>query len=121
MYSYKDGKRVYEYVHGGEEIDGEVIGFTKDLSEENEIVIKTSCKSDDICGSLVIVDNGEESRGSAYKIISSEKIGEKVVLDIGRVTLIRGYEDIMKPEKGYVYSIREGQKIRIPITKEVQM
>ncbi|MBQ6845500.1 MAG: heparinase II/III family protein [Oscillospiraceae bacterium] len=121
VYSYKDGKRVYEYVHGGEKIDGEVIGFTKDLSEENEIVIKTSCKSDDICGSLVIVDNGEESRGSAYKIISSEKIGEKVVLDIGRVTLIRGYEDIMKPEKGYVYSIREGQKIRIPITKEVQM
>ncbi len=117
VYSFEKGKEVYEYTHGNEVISGEILDFTRELSEKNEIIIKAKVTPEKLCGRIISIDNGEK-RGSAYKILDAKKKGKNIALDIGRVTLIREYKNSMKPEKGYIYNIKEGQHFEIALTEE---
>ncbi|MBQ9985185.1 MAG: S-layer homology domain-containing protein [Oscillospiraceae bacterium] len=131
VYSLSNGNNTYKYV-----IDGDIIGeavetkaaivgtvrnFTKELSAENTIEISTEeAVSDEELASLanrvVIIDNESGMRDGAYKILSAERNGENIVLNTGRVSMIRKYVDMYKPELGYVYTIAAGQEVTIPLS-----
>lgn len=116
--SFADDEKTVEYAHGEKNITGKICGFTKAFAERNEIFIEGEADPEALAGCLITVENGEETRGGAYKILGAERRGEHIALDIGRVTLIRKFRDAMKPEKGYVYNIREGQSYNIALTSE---
>lgn len=119
--SFENGKKVYEYVHGEKVVSGKVADFTKELSKENLIAIRTDADVDDITGKLVVIENGKENRDGAYKILDVTKDGGNAVVNVGRVTLIRSYKDSMEPEKGYIYNISEGQDAKISISTELYL
>ncbi|MBQ2741543.1 MAG: S-layer homology domain-containing protein, partial [Oscillospiraceae bacterium] len=131
VYSVENGKNTYKYV-----IDGDIIGeeletkpaivgtvrnFTKELSAENTIEISTEEAVSDaelasLANRVVIIDNETGMRDGAYKILSAERSGENIVLNTGRVSMIRKYVDMYQPELGYVYTIAEGQDAVIPLS-----
>ena len=131
VYSVENGKNTYKYV-----IDGDIIGeeletkpaivgtvrnFTKDLSAENTIEISTEEAVSDaelasLANRIVVIDNETGMRDGAYKILSAERSGENIVLNTGRVSMIRKYVDMYQPELGYVYTIAEGQDAVIPLS-----
>ncbi len=113
--SFAGGEKALEYSLGEKKITGKVCGFTKELSEENEIIIESEENPEIFAGRIIAIDNGAETRGGAYKILGAEKRGDKLALDIGRVTLIRRFRNAMKPEDGYIYNIKEGQHFEIAL------
>ncbi len=131
VYTMKDGKNTYKYVLDGDiigeptgtkkAINGTVIDFTKELESSNTIEISTEeTVSDeelaDLANRVVIIDNDEGMRDGAYKILSAERKGDNILLNTGRVTAIRKYVDMYKPELGYVYTIAAGQEVTIPLS-----
>lgn len=118
VYTFESGINTYTYVHDADAITGEVVGFTREFSEENEIVINADADPEKLAGKLIIIDNGADTRGGAYKILSAKRAGESIALDIGRVTLIRKHKNAMNPGEGYIYNIARGQRFKIPLTAE---
>lgn len=116
--SFADGEKTFEYSLGEKKVTGKVCGFTKEFSEKNEIIIESEENPEIFAGRIITVDNGKATRGGAYKILGAERRGDKLALDIGRVTLIRKFKDAMKPDEGYIYNIKEGQHFEIALTSE---
>ena len=135
VYTIQNDENTYNYVHDGDiigkpienakrAIEGEVVSFTKEHLEENEIVIApangavTDEELENLAGRLVVVDNGAETRSGAFNIVGADRItgSDNICLDIGRITPIRQYVDPYKPEDGFIYMIAEGQSARIPLS-----
>ncbi|MBE6911187.1 MAG: hypothetical protein E7473_01570 [Ruminococcaceae bacterium] len=122
IYSYvHDGDIIGEKAEGRYEIAGIVKTFTDTPEFENEIRIlpeamPTESELSEIVGKYVIIDNGAETRGGAYRIEGAKAEGDDLVLDIGRITPIRKYADAKNPEAGYVYLLASGMKARIPLS-----
>ncbi len=135
VYTIQNGENTYSYVHDGDiigkpienakgAIEGEVVSFTKEHLEENEIVIApangavTEEELGSLAGRLVVVDNGDLNRGGAFKIEGAYRIenSDNIRLDIGRITTIRKYADAYDFDAGYIYLIAEGQNARIPLS-----
>jgi oligo-alginate lyase len=137
VYSLRDGKPVYGSLHGGTTlgplpglesgraaVTGRLADFTRDLSDSNQLVLtldrdlSADERPDHLTGSFVYVDNDGE-RNAAYRITKAALDGDgRLVLDIGDVTTIRGYQDSEDFSKGYVYDIAVGAAARIPLTRE---
>ncbi|MBQ2743149.1 MAG: S-layer homology domain-containing protein [Oscillospiraceae bacterium] len=117
-----DGTVLGEKISASSEISGTVKAFTKTLEFENEIIITPETKVSDaeiaaLAGEYVYIDNGEKGRSGSYEIFSASRSTEDpgdIVINTGMVTLIRKYADPYRQEKGYLYTIAEGQKARIP-------
>lgn len=127
--SEKDGKIIGQYTHDAEyckfkdqvilsensSVYGTVSGFTKEMSVKNYITVKPE---KDICpdklvGKYVEIET-DKIRNGFYEILSARCIGQnEVALDIGDITLIRCYKDPEDFEKGFVYNIFEGAKVKI--------
>ncbi len=133
VYTVENGKNTYRYICDGDVLDGKigelsaicgtVRNFTHTHSEENEIVFEADCELPEkvlknLIGRIAVVDNGNEARNGAYTIKGVSRVGRMITLNIGRTTLIRSFKETMKPEKGYVYNISVGQRIRIPLSYE---
>ena len=129
-----DKKNIYSYVNDGDIIcntadmqsytphdykayTGTVDSFTKELSWENKIYVKTSDTVDTskIIGNAVYVNNDGVQSG-AYMIKDAVQNGDILELDIGTVSAIRSYADVNDFDKGYVYNIGIGQGVTIPIS-----
>ncbi len=102
---------------------GKVQSFTKVVSYKNEMTVELDGAISEetlkkLNGKYVFVDNsGEEFvRNGAYRIENAELDGDKLTLDVGEVTFIRKYIDSTNPGEGYVFNIKEGQSIRIPLS-----
>ncbi|WP_409343107.1 OmpL47-type beta-barrel domain-containing protein [Paenibacillus sp. MBLB4367] len=133
VYSVQEDGRVSTYVHDGSYIGksgevlqdrtgavtGTVADFTKELSQQNEIIVDApglSGSPADLIGKSIIIQN-DRVRNAAYLIKGVSVLnGSRLKLDIGDITLIRSYKDSKDFSKGYVYDIAESAAFRIPLT-----
>ena len=126
VYSLNDnGVVIYRYVNDGDIIGeetgktaaykGEVVTFEKALTTNNYIDVKLDCDDiSDIVGRHIYISNGGE-QNAVYAINDATPLENgNVRLDIGMISLIRGHQDIMDTDAGYVYNISERQKFTIP-------
>jgi len=102
-------------------VTGQVMGFTKELSIHNKIIVKLD---KDICpGTLIgthIDIETDKIRNGFYEILSAELNEQGLYeLNIGDISLIRAFEDPADKGKGYRYNISEGAKMRIALAKEI--
>ena len=135
VYTVQNGRCTYQFLN-----DGDILGDTKDvqgaiegtvktftqgdeLSFENEIVMTlespreyTAEELDSLKNKYIYVANGVSTRSGTYKIEGVTQSGDDLIVDVGDVTLVRKYADASDPSKGFVYTIKEGQKARIPLT-----
>ena len=120
------GEKVYAYVNDGDlfgeatgvaAYTGAVVNFTKEIAFENEIEVRfeQAVDVDAIVGRYVYVENAANPN-SVYRIQSAAVKGENVVLQLGNTTLVAELVDRYHPEEGFVYSIEEGGKVRIPLS-----
>jgi len=125
VYSYLSDGEVLSFVEDTETEEavpaytGTVKAFTEELSLENSIVYTPSegqtVNVESLSGKYVYVENDGVQSG-AYKIEgASENAEGDIVLDIGEVSVVRGYLDPLNSALGYVYNISEGQSLRIPL------
>ncbi len=136
FYSEKNGKLLYANLSDGalfyesnvklfdqmtSAITGVVKGFTKNLRDENQIMIETKKPLREcLKGRTIFVKTGKDKQ-TAYPIEESRNIDDAtIVLDIGDITLIHQWQDINDLSKGYRYAISEGNEIRIPLTYSVE-
>lgn len=136
VYSEKDGKTEYRYVHDGSymapignevepfagALTGTVIGFTKALAFQNDIVVEMNMNgvsTDALAGASIYVAN-DGVRNGAYRIRGATDLGDnRYKLDIGDITLIRGYKNPANFAEGYRYDIEENASFRIPLTRQI--
>ncbi len=121
------GEKIYAYVHDGNvigeekdirgEISGMVKDFTRELSLENAIFIKTDDEVDvaSLNNKYVFVENDGDQNG-VYKIESAEKTDDGIKLNIGAVSVIRNYRDENDTSLGFVFNIAKGQNASIPLS-----
>lgn len=121
------GRNVYSYINDGDIIGdmtgvgaytGTVIGFTKDFIAENNITVQLNQKPEDVeslVGKYVYI-NSTSRRNTVYHIKRVTKSGENFVLYLGNTTVIERMVDKNDLGAGYVYAIKEGQGIRIPVS-----
>lgn len=119
----------YTYLHDGDTLidgkleqsayTGDVIGYTEELTMQNYIEVKMDQQNVDLnelAGKIINVDNDGVLNG-VYNIIGAEKLENgNIRLDIGEVTVIRGYVDNKDISKGYLFNIEPGQSFRIPLS-----
>lgn len=144
VYSERDGKPEYAYVGNGVllaagaatlverksgDISGTVTGFTRELSDRNAISVRLNGLTGDpaaLVGKYVYIDNDYRSvrvynkaRNAVYRIKGiRERNGDAVTLDIGDITLVRGWNNANNFDMGYEYNIREGAMARIPLSAD---
>jgi len=113
---YADGsEEVLEYFFGGREVyHGEVVDFTRELSDDNFIKVRLDEDDADIekfAGRIINIDNTRISNG-AYNIISAEKTDDGCVrIDVGDRTTI----DDLCDDGSFVYNIEAGQRFEIRV------
>jgi hypothetical protein len=136
VYSELDGEPVYAYVTDGTRIgkigeelidrqtgrlEGTVESFSREMSVENEIVVRMDVQGiapEQLAGKVVYVET-DGVRNGAYRIESVEALGnDRYRLDIGNMTLIRAYADPNDFSAGYLYDIAAGAAFYIPLDAE---
>ncbi|MBQ9986346.1 MAG: S-layer homology domain-containing protein [Oscillospiraceae bacterium] len=126
IYSYLNDGETLELIGAGQEekavpaYTGTVKSFTKELAMDNYITYTPAADQDvdvaSLAGKYVYIENDGVQNG-AYKIESATENGDgDIVLDIGGVSLIRGFVDSSDIERGYVFNIKENQELRIPVS-----
>ena len=123
-----EGENIYAYVNDGDVIgdttgmaalSGTVADFSAELTSDNYITVALDGEYEfdveDLAMKYVYVDNVHSNQNGAYRIVSAEKVGENVVLNLGDVSLVKNYIDNSNPEKGYVFNVQKGQTLRIPM------
>ena len=104
-------------------LSGTVVDFTRDLVHENELVVAFDDPVDgstleSLVGEWLYVETDHERNG-AYEIQDvrfDSAAPDRVVLDVGDRTTVRGYVDPESPERGYRYIPAEGATFSIPLT-----
>jgi len=120
------GENVYSYVNDGTLIGetagnaaytGKVLDFTRDLRDENTVTVNLdgTYNIDAIPGNYIYINNDGVQNG-VYEIVSAKREGDKVVLGIGDVSVIRGYKDKHNLSAGFIYNIAVGNTFRIPLS-----
>jgi len=140
VYTVQNGRCTYQFLNDGDilgetkgvqgAIEGTVKSFTKvtdpegiEFPFENEIVITLNSPREytekelaSLKNKYIYVDNGLTTRSGTYKIEGVTQSGDDLIVDVGIVTLVRKYVDASDFSKGFVYTIKEGQSARIPLT-----
>ena len=122
-----EGKTIYTYVHDGDiigeetelnaEVSGVVSDFTRELSLENYIYVRTDdeFEAESLKDKYVFIENDGVQNG-AYRIYDAEKTEDGIKLNLGTVSVIRSYKDSEDTSLGFVYNIAKGQKVSIPVS-----
>ncbi len=132
--SFKDDKVVYCYgndtdfcrfngknlISQNKAVTGCVKDFTKEMSEQNYITITLDRE---VCpktldGKYIDIKT-DGIRNGFYEIVSALKIKQnQYLINIGDVTLIRGFIDPEDFALGYKYNIEKGAEVRIALPEE---
>jgi hypothetical protein len=100
-------------------VEGEVAGFTKPLSFENEIAVAVEepIREGELQERAHIYVENDGARNAVYEI-KQVRPGEggAYALSIGDKTPIRQFANDADLSSGYVYDIAEGASFRIPLT-----
>ncbi|RKN84292.1 heparinase II/III domain-containing protein [Paenibacillus ginsengarvi] len=138
VYSEQDGVRQFAYMHDAtrlgckgsdedtaaiamkaEALTGTIESFTRDLSVKNELIVNMDAgesQPSDWVGKTIFVDN-DGKRNAVYPIQGAERLKDgRYRLDIGDMTLIRGFAAEDDFDQGYRYDIEVGATFRIPLT-----
>lgn len=93
---------------------GTVIDFTRDLSQDNRIVVDLDVRTDveAAIGDYLYVA-GEENGVFPVEGIT-ERAGGTLDVAVGGATTIERYVDPERPEDGFVYAVEEGARARVP-------
>lgn len=122
------GNNVYSYVNDGTIIGNEtsvgaytgtVVDFTKELVMDDYIIINPDQEVKDLSvleNQYIYVDNEGAKCNGAYRILNAEKQGEYIALYLGNCSLIERFVDDYDFDAGFVYTIADGQRFRIPIS-----
>ena len=125
----ENGKPVFSYVNDGTLIGtetsvgaytGSIVDFTKTLAADNHIVVAFDRMPEDLstlAGRYIYVENDARCNGS-YRILHARQAGEYVALSLGNCSLIESYINDYDLDAGFVYTIAQGQKFRIPVSGE---
>ena len=70
-----------------------------------------------LAGRYIYVQNNARCNG-AYRILHARQAGEYVALSLGNCSLIESYINDYDLDAGFVYTIAQGQKFRIPVSGE---
>jgi len=101
-------------------VTGEVVAFTKELTDNNKIIVKLSehiCPSN-LDGAFVDIKT-DQIRNGFYEIESAKVLKDGLYeLSVGNTTFIRSYVDDMDFAKGFIYNINEGAPLTIPLSNE---
>ena len=103
-------------------VTGRITDFTRELAGENTIRITPDQRDiapAALAGKCIRVENDGE-RSAVYRILNASRAENgDLLLNIGDITLIRGYRDRFHPEQGYLYDITPGSPFRIPLCHSV--
>jgi len=141
VYSLKDGEEVYRYVQDGTVLapmdkefkpvvaglEGEVLDFTREMEIENEIRVRldtvpeSGFQAGDLVGKWIFIED-DGIRNAVYEIKSIEALSgdNEYLLDIGDITLIRSFVNVNDFGQGFVYDVKEGANIYIPLAHEYE-
>ena len=117
-FTYANESSLIGHWQGRAAYTGTVVDFTKELSPENDILVCPEQEIEDpscLAGRYVYVDNDARCNG-AFRILRAAPEGENIRLSLGNCSLAEDYIDHYAPEKGLVYTVREGQRWRIPMS-----
>lgn len=120
VFTYANDSSLIGPWQGNAAYTGTVVDFTKELASENTILVRPDQKlGDTACleERYVYVENDARCNG-AFRILRGTREGENIRLSLGNCSLAEDYIDHYAPEKGLVYTIREGQRFRIPVSGE---
>lgn len=156
-YSERDGRPMAAYLHNGEflettdpsqrlidlphaRVTGTVTDFTRELSFENEIVVKPDHDLDidpaDLAGRWIFIEtvdtpsraievrleagasiHSDGRRNGAYRILdANETAGGEIRLDIGDVTTVREQAEPEGDWDKFIHNIEEGASFVIPLS-----
>jgi hypothetical protein len=109
------------HMQGPAAVVGTLRDFTRDLSTSNQLTVTLDeplPANTSLPGSYIYVEN-DGVRNAVYLIHDARSTNDTtVVLDIGDITLIRGYINPNDFAKGYQYDVAVGAKLTIPITRQ---
>jgi len=112
------GDRLGERSFAAGTLTGEVVDFTRDMTLENQIVVRLETGEFDVeqlAGRQIYIENdGVENAVYEIESVRTDEEG-LVILDIGDQTLVRSYRLPTTIEEGFLYNIAEGQSLRIPL------
>ncbi|MFC6800058.1 heparinase II/III family protein [Haladaptatus sp. DYSN1] len=129
-----DGSHKHAYVHDGKlliaggdqlinesqgRIEGTVEDFTRDLSMENVIDIKTTSGNSRLAEAdgMWIYADAVEMRNGAYAIRGIESgDANRATVDIGERTTVKEFIDPKNPDAGYEYILEAGGEFVIPLS-----
>jgi len=124
------GNIIYEYINDGtlladlqveeQAVVGKVSGFTTEMQVENFIEIETesNISPESLVGRYVYVENNG-AENAVYRIYGASSPAEgKILLDIGKVTLITRYSDPFDLTSDFEYNISVGNSVRVPLSYE---
>lgn len=119
LYYMNDGEVIAEksFENAGA-VTGSVVDFTKELSTDNRIVVKTDVEGinpEELAGKYIYIEN-DGIHNAAYKIVSAAVTGENITLDTGNVSPVRAYKNNGDFSQGFVYDIEAGRKFSIPLS-----
>ncbi|RBI60470.1 hypothetical protein DMJ13_19425 [halophilic archaeon] len=95
---------------------GRLVGFTRDLSSSNELVVDLDEAVDPeaAVGDFLYVDVAGDANG-VYPVESVERQGEnRVAFDVGGATTVEGFVDPEDPDAGYEHVVETGARVRSP-------
>jgi uncharacterized protein YjdB len=126
--------RIGRTIQPHKEITGSIVGFTKELSLNNEIIVQLdrsiSDKLDTLVGRFVSVNNNYEALAQSgdlrapngvYSVISAQIVDEDAkiyALNIGATTLVKGFVNEGDFSQGYLFEIAEEDTLTIHFANE---
>jgi hypothetical protein len=97
-------------------VSGKVAAVNVADPSDNHLTVSLDRNPDEsLVGRLAVFEN-DKAQDAAYTIRRIAKAGDHYDLSTGDSTLIRGYADPKNFTAGYVYNVRPGDAVRIPLS-----
>ncbi len=125
----ENGNNIYSYINDGDlignltatpRLTGKVSSFTEELTSENFISVAmdkalTAEEIENLAGRYIYIDNDTDQNGS-YEILSASGEDRNLTLNIGDVSVIKGYKSVADLNAGFTYNIATDQDFTIPLS-----
>ena len=108
------GASTFFFSYGTQCLTGTVVDFTRELANENDVVIRFDSSVQEIPVGAYMDIEANEKPNAFYEIKSARYLGDNLwKIGTGDCTFIAGYVDRMEKEKGYRYFIKKDAGVTI--------
>lgn len=95
-------------------LTGTVVRMDRDMEGDGRIWVDAELPTDGtLAGQSIIIEN-DGVRNACYTIKAAERDGDLTMLNLGRVSFVRGFVDRNDYAQGFVYNFEEGAAFSIP-------